>query len=125
MRASSSEPPNVVERIDSTLGDDRRVALVASEQSLGYRDISHESMQVAIVYADERRADFLRERELGRIVRFDQRRHPKLARERLQRSQLTFFQHRGDHQNGIRAGRARFVNLVRLKGEYLTQQRDV
>jgi hypothetical protein len=36
-----------------------------------------------------------------------------------------FFQHRRDQQNAIRAGRARFVNLVRLEDKVLAQERNV
>ena len=82
-------------------------------------------MQVAVVDAYQPRADFLGERELARIVRLDQRRHPKLTRERRDRSQLPLFQHRGDQQNAIGAGRARFVNLVRLEDEVFAQQRNI
>ncbi len=82
-------------------------------------------MQIAIVDTDKLRANLPGERKLGGIVRFDQRRHPKLSRERCERTQLALFQHRGDQQNAIRAGRARFINLVRLENEILAQQRNI
>src|SRR5208282_3525714 len=58
-RARRVEPPNIAGRIDSTFANGHRAARVARQQALGHSDIGHKSMQVAVVDADQLRADFL------------------------------------------------------------------
>src|SRR5208283_1967944 len=53
-RTGGVEPSNVVGRIDSTLCNDQRVALVTRQQALRHRDIGHKSMQIAVVDSDQR-----------------------------------------------------------------------
>ena len=72
------------------IGLTRRVKqITASRRSVTAISVAKDG--VAVVDAYQPRSDFLGERELACVVRPDQRRHPKLTRERCQRSQLPLF----------------------------------
>ena len=82
-------------------------------------------MQVAIVDADDFGPGTPGGKQLVFVMNFNQCLKPKLTRRRVERSQLGLFQHRGDQQNTIGAGRTRLMKLVGVEDKILAQKREV
>src|SRR5205085_2964727 len=91
---------------------------------LGRLDIDLERAQIAVVDADDPRADVEGDRKLARVVNLDERVEPVPRRVIVQYLQLRRPQRRDDEQNRVGAGNLRLEQLVFRDDEVLAEQRQ-
>ena len=83
-----------------------------------------ESVQIAVVDADQRGLQFERAIEFDGIMHFDEHGHAEVGRDRRQFLHAPRVQRSDDQQDAIRAHRTRFVDLVRVQHEIFAQDRQ-
>src|SRR5579885_2572735 len=91
--SGSTGPDDVGGALDSAFGNDEGGELAAGEKLFSDGDIGDEGMEVAIVDADEPRADSNGDIEFIGVVDFDEGRDAEFARERVEVGDRRFGQH--------------------------------
>ena len=111
-------------REDARLGHLDGVGGEQSGHTREARDIDAQVAQVAVVHADELRADVDRAPGLVGGVHLDQRRQSQTQGQGVQGGQGRIVQGRHDEQDEVGARRARLPDLVGLDDEVLAEHRD-
>src|SRR5450830_1360786 len=119
--ADAREPGQIGRRIETAFGDDDALAWNIRRQPLAHGQRSLEAAQVAIVDADETRAQPERARKLLLVVHFHQHVHAIGEGRILDRLRRRIVNRRHDDQDAIGAERARFHHLIGLVDEILAQ----
>ena len=101
----------------------RSAGIRSSRSSVVSSRVSNVS-QVAVVDADQRRLELQRTLELALIVHLDEHGKPELLRNAFEIFHARRLERRGDEQDAVGAGRARFVHLIGVDHEILAQHRQ-
>ena len=104
-------------------GDDQAIARHQRREPLGGREVDVEVPQVAIVDADDRRAERHRAAHLGRVMRLDQHVHAEPPRLVEDRRRFRIVEQRQDRQHRVGAVQARLRHLARVDDEVLGEDR--
>src|ERR1700704_2336808 len=80
-------------------------------------DAHFEGAKIAVIHAEDARANGQRPRQLLASVDFDERLHSKLAAERKQFGKTRVIKRRDDQEEGIRVRRSRLPDLPRIDDE--------
>ena len=86
-------------------------------------NVDVECFQVSIVHADDFGTGVKRLAKFGFVVDFDKSIEPDIFRERNEGPKFVGAQHRDDQENGAGLRVPRFIDLIRIKDEVLTQHR--
>ena len=114
-------------RRDSTMPDSEtsRRSGARPRQPLGGREVDREIAQVAVVDADQRRAERQRAAHLGFVMNLDQRIHAEAPRFVDHRARCVVVEQRQHHQHGVGAGDPGLDDLPQIDEEILGKDRSV
>ena len=119
------QPIDIGAALDARFRNEQAIARNQRRKPLGHGEIDLERAQVAIVDAEDRRAEGERPPHLAFVMRLDQSVHAEPPGHRQDLGRLGIVEQRQDDENGVGAVEPGFGNLARVDDEVLGEDRAV